>query len=173
MKEILIGLAAYNRAANEKLVNILRDEDIDVLKKDQSAFYRSIFGILEHITASEIILLRRFSSFSPSACLSAHHFITGDIDTLRASFHDDPLVLYATLAETDALMVQFTKELKESELPQRVSYQSNKGDKIERDFWNMIVHVLNHSTHHRGEISVLLDQNGISNDYSGFNLYTK
>ena len=173
MKEILVGLAEYNRSANEKLVGILRASESAVLKEDQGAYYKSVIGTLEHVAGAEIVLLRRFAGFFAYASLSAHRFITGNIDEIKASFHDDPAALYAVLAEADGLMVSFAHELKESELPQRVMYVTAKGDKIERAYWNMIVHVFNHSTHHRGEISALLDRKGIANDYSGFNLYTK
>ncbi|HCM26494.1 MAG: hypothetical protein A2Z99_10715 [Treponema sp. GWB1_62_6] len=173
MKEILVGMAEYNRSANEKLIGTLRGADAAVLIEDQGAFYKSVIGTLEHIASGEIGFLRRFSGFFPYACLAPHRFITGNIDEIKAAFHDDPPALYAVLAEADSLMVEFVHAVLESELTQRVSYTTAKGDRIERIYWNLIVHVLNHSTHHRGEISVLLDRKGIANDYSGFNLYTK
>ena len=37
---------------------------------------------------------------------------------------------------------------------------------IKKSRYQSIMHILNHSTHHRGEISTLLDQMGYKNDYS-------
>ena len=37
---------------------------------------------------------------------------------------------------------------------------------VKKSRYHLIMHELNHNTHHRGEISALLDQMGYSNDYS-------
>jgi len=58
-------------------------------------------------------------------------------------------------------------------LGNRMKYKNYKGEELERPYWNLVFHILNHGTHHRGEISALLDQGGVANDFSGFNLYTK
>ena len=39
-------------------------------------------------------------------------------------------------------------------------------DTIKKPIYHIIMHELNHSTHHRGEISAMLDMMGYVNDYS-------
>lgn len=172
MKEVLSALARYNQGANEKLVSLLRGPSEDILTRNEGVYYKSILGTVEHIAASEISMLRRFAGFFHYESLAAHRLITGDLDAIKASFRDAPEALYAVLTEVDALMAEYVAEVRADDLTKRVSYVNYKGEKLERSYWNMIVHILNHGTHHRGEISALLDRAGVANDYSGFNLYT-
>lgn len=172
MKEILEALARYNREANKKLVEVLRGADEAVLKEDQGTYYKSILGTVEHIVSGELFWLRNYAGFFSYKSLAGHRCITGNLDAMKAAIRGKPAAVYETLAELDALLVEFVAEIAAADLPKRVSYVNHKGDKIERDYWSMIVHGLNHATHHRGEISALLDRKGIANDLSGFNLYT-
>jgi uncharacterized damage-inducible protein DinB len=71
------------------------------------------------------------------------------------------------------ILVPFAGELDEASLGTRVTFKNFKGEELERPYWNLVFHILNHGTHHRGEISALLDRKGVANDFSGFNLYTK
>jgi uncharacterized damage-inducible protein DinB len=171
MKEVLIGLAEYNRDANKKLVGILRGVDEAILKEDQGAYYKSILGTLEHIISAELFWLRKYAGFFSYKSLSGHRCITADLDAMKAAIRDKPAAVYETLAELDALFVEFVVEVAAGELHKRVSYVNHKGDTVERAYWNFVMAGLNHATHHRGEISTLLDRKGIANDVSGFNAY--
>ncbi len=173
MKEVLVALAEYNSDANKKLVSILEGVSDAILGEDQGSYYKSVLGTLEHIAAGEIGWLKKFAGFFPYASLSGKRLIVEDMDAIKASFKDKPAALYAILAEADALYVAFVKESDPSQYEQRVSYVNYKGEKLEKTYWNLILHILNHATHHRGEISALLDRKGVANDFSGFTLYRK
>lgn len=57
----LVLFAEYNQLMNQRLFSAaekLPDED---LKKDCSAFFKSIFGTLNHIMAADIVWLKRFA----------------------------------------------------------------------------------------------------------------
>jgi uncharacterized damage-inducible protein DinB len=172
MKEMLVAFATYNREANRKLVGILSTVDEATLREDQGSYYKSILGSLEHLAGGEIGWLRRFNGFFSYKSLSSSPLVTGP-EALAARLAAGPASLYTALAEIDELFVAFVGELEEASLSSRVNYKNMKGDALQRDYWHTIFHILNHGTHHRGEISALLDRKGIANDYSGFNLYTK
>jgi uncharacterized damage-inducible protein DinB len=173
MKEVFIALSEYNREANRKLVDILRGMDASALRENQGAYYKSILGTLEHIVSAELFWLRKYAGFFSYRSLEGHRCITGDLDAMKAAIHDKPAAVYETLAELDQLLVEFVAETAPEDLHKRVVHVNHKGDRFERAYWNLILHVFNHSTHHRGEISALLDRKGAANDFSGFYLYTK
>jgi uncharacterized damage-inducible protein DinB len=173
MKEILIGFAEYNLNADKKLMEILKSVDASVLKEDQGSYYKSILGTLEHIIGGALGSFRRSAGLFAYKCLAANPLIVGDLDALKKDIHDNPAAVYELLAKVDALFVEFAHELDPKDLPKRVSFKNYKGETLERAYWNTIFHILNHATHHRGEISALLDRKGVSNDFSGFNSYMK
>ncbi len=47
-----------------------------------------------------------------------------------------------------------------------INYKNYKGDDVEKEVWKILLQWFNHQTHHRGQISVLLDMIGENNDYS-------
>jgi uncharacterized damage-inducible protein DinB len=173
MKEIILGFAEYNREANRKLVAIVSPLDEALLREDQGSFYKSILGTLEHVALAEVAWLRRYAGFFAYACLSSSPLLAAPPESLAARIKGGPASLFAALAEIDDLFVSFAGELGEASLGSRVKYSNPKGEEQERTYWNVIFHVLNHGTHHRGEISAMLDRKSVANDYSGFNFYRK
>jgi uncharacterized damage-inducible protein DinB len=171
MKKIIQSLAVYNSKVDAKLVEILRGQAEGALREDQGAFYKSILGTFEHIFAAEVIWLKRFAGFFSYPSLSVSSLVSMDIAEAKAKAAKSPGELYALVDQADALFVAFAQELDEKQLLSRVKFKNIKGEELEREYWSLVVHVLNHATHHRGEISALLDRKGIANDYSGFNLY--
>ncbi len=173
MKEALFAFAEYNRSVNLRLADILGGLKSEVLQEDLGSFYKSMQGTLEHICMAEIGWLRRFKGFFSYPSLAASATLASENADLKKRIGDDPRKLFALLAEVDSLLAAFTGELEEKDLVVRVKYKNMKGEELERVYWHTIFHILNHSTHHRGEISALLDRKGVANDFSGFTMYTK
>jgi uncharacterized damage-inducible protein DinB len=74
----------------------------------------------------------------------------------------------------DKLIIDFVEELKDEDLGKSIVRIARNGDKTEKLFWKSIIHMFNHQTHHRGQISQILDEMKIRNDYSNmirFDLY--
>jgi len=173
MKEVLIAMAEYNRDANAKLAGILKAADSALLREDQGSYYKSVLGTLEHVVGGQINWLKKFDGFFGYRSLKAHRLIAEDLDEIKGSFKDKPEALLEVMAESDALMVDFVRETEPGQYAERVGYTNYKGEKLERTYWNLIFHILNHATHHRGEISALLARTGIANDFAGFTAYRK
>jgi uncharacterized damage-inducible protein DinB len=68
--------------------------------------------------------------------------------------------------ELDEIIEQFANELTAEDLTKRLKYKDPHGNEHDNPFGGMILHMFNHETHHRGMISVYLEQLGIENDYS-------
>lgn len=167
MKELLAALADYNRGANQSLITILRTMDAAVLQEDVGVYYKSIIGTLRHIESAQLGWLRRFPGFFPAPCLAGQRLIEDDFEDVKTLINGEPSGLYAVIAESDALMADFVKEAAAGHLSARVAFTNASGKNFERPYWHFIFHVLNHATHHRGELSAVLDQKGITNDFAG------
>ena len=173
VKEVIVALAQYNAGADRKLAEILSAVDPAILLEDQGSYYRSILGTLEHVAGGTLNTLRRFSGYFPYPSLAGNPLMEGDLAALKAGIHDKPDAVLDLLARVDAAFLSFARELQEDQLGRRFVYKNYKGEELEREYWAMIVHILNHATHHRGEISALLDRRGVANDFSGFTTYIK
>jgi uncharacterized damage-inducible protein DinB len=65
------------------------------------------------------------------------------------------------------LIIKFISELDIKYLDKKIFYKDNKT----RTVWEILIHTFNHQTHHRGQISEILDENKIENDFSNMIRY--
>ena len=144
-----------------------------LIATDLKVFYKSILGTFQHIVLAELSWLRRYATFFAYPSLSGSPLLARDQAALKEESGKNLEALRSLCAETDALFAVFAAELDEADLGKRVNYKNMHGVDFERTYGDTIFHVLNHGTHHRGEISALLDMNGVTNDVSGFTLYIK
>ncbi|RMZ58320.1 damage-inducible protein DinB [Chryseobacterium nematophagum] len=52
--------------------------------------------------------------------------------------------------------------LNNHDLEKKIEYQNSRGEKFENTIFEMLFHVINHSTYHRGQINSYLKQSGIT-----------
>jgi uncharacterized damage-inducible protein DinB len=55
---------------------------------------------------------------------------------------------------------EYLDSLNEADLEKTIAYKTSKGDPFENTIGECIMHVINHGTHHRGQVSTLIRQNG-------------
>ena len=170
MKEVILALAAYNRGANQNLIGTLEKADLDIVVKETGTYYKTILGTMQHCLWYEISWLKRYKALgaynAPQATVLAE-----EVEILKTRIGDDWSKLSALMKEIDSLYVAFVQEAKPDDLLKTITFRNSKGEDQERIVWQTIFHVLNHCTHHRGEISGALDRMGVNNDFAGFFRY--
>ena len=171
MKDALQTFARYNRSANAALTAILGAQDEGALREDQGSFFKTVVATFEHLVGAEISWLKRYAGFFPGSLLDGKSLVVADMEATKARMASGVKELIAISAEIDEVLVAFVDAVTEAQLNTKVKYKNIRGEEFERTFWILLFHLLNHGTHHRGEISVLLDRKGIKNDYSGFYNY--
>lgn len=171
MKEVLAAMAAYNAKAFDALLDILDASPSAMRSKDIGVYFKSIDGITEHMAWAQALWLQRFASFGRYACLAESALVAKPLDEHKAELKGDNGRRTELLRDTSALLERFIRELPEEDFDRRVRYRTTDGNELERTFWHAIMQVLNHGTHHRGEISALLDMNGVKNDINSFVSY--
>jgi uncharacterized damage-inducible protein DinB len=139
--------------------------------KEVGIYYKSIEGTLEHTAWASVLWLKRFSGFGNYPCLVSSPLLSKPLDDLAAEMKGNRPRSIEVLRECANLIARFVDDLPVPEFERQVNYTTTEGKTLERTMWHAIFHVLNHATHHRGEISAVLDQHGVSNDISGFSLY--
>ncbi len=61
----------------------------------------------------------------------------------------------------DQMILSLCSELNETDLEHWLSYNNSKGLPFHKNFGSLLQHLFNHQTHHRGQVSTLLYQQGI------------
>lgn len=142
-------LARYNRWMNERIYvscDTLSDEQ---RKRDTGAFFRSIHGTLNHILLGDRVWLGRFIGV-PFTVRSLDQELYADFAEQRAERE-----------KTDATIIDWTASLSPAAFEQTFSYTSTKGQSRTYAFWLAVTHYFNHQTHHRGQVTTLLIQQGV------------
>jgi uncharacterized damage-inducible protein DinB len=128
-------LARYNRWMNERLYALCAELPDAERKRDRGAFFGSIHGTLNHLLSGDRMWLGRFTDEWDE--LVREREIT-DTKLLRWAGSVTPEWLAGTLVYTSRV------DGKTRELPRAVA----------------AVHLFNHGTHHRGQLTTLMKQAG-------------
>ncbi|MBU0926743.1 MAG: DinB family protein [Spirochaetes bacterium] len=171
MREVLERMAEYNGKAMAAMLEAVARAPAGLSGKDVGLFYKSVDGTVEHMAWALVLWLKRYAGFGSYPCLEASALVSRPMEDIRAKASGDKAEAEALLREASALVARFVKEMPESDFPRRVSYKTTDGKELERTYWHTIFQVLNHGTHHRGEISAILDMHGVANDYNSFVAY--
>ncbi len=145
--EDIRSLYAYNRWANHRVCQAVRPLGASDFVRDLRASHSSVRGTLIHIMWGEWLWLHRWKGESPK-----HVFAPEDFPTL--------VELEARWYTVERQQAQFIDRLTDVELRERVSYENLQDQRWEYTRGQMIQHVVNHSSYHRGQVAVLLKQLG-------------
>jgi uncharacterized damage-inducible protein DinB len=153
--EWLGALARYNRWMNDKLYGHAATLSDEARKRDVGAFFRSIHGTLNHILLADRIWLSRFTGVTvPEGSMGP-----GGIRSLDQELHADFAELRRERARTDDELSAWVAELTPARLAAPLVYMRGQA-RHEAPLWWAVAHVFNHQTHHRGQVTTLLMQQG-------------
>ena len=166
MKPHFALMANYNAVMNQKICDAIASLAEDVLWQDNKAFFGSILGTLNHLMVGDLIWLRRFNNHpNHSHNKKANRFKA--LEPL-ANF-PLPTALTQALYRTkedfirnrqalDQIIIQFIDEAIESDYSTTLTYTNTKDTVFTKSFSMLLQHLFNHQTHHRGQVTTLLNQ---------------
>ena len=167
MKTIFQAFATYNGSVNQSVLKLLEPLRKEQIMMETKAYYPSIFETLFHNMISDLNWLKRYrDAFKENKALINSKLISLEEKGLRKEFESDYTKLFRYRKQMDDVIIQFVNELDESKMYSVIKYKNYKGEDVEKEIWKTLLHWFNHQTHHRGQISVLLDMVGVDHDYS-------
>jgi len=153
--EWLSASARYNRWMNDKLYGLAATLSDTARRRDGGAFFKSIHGTFNHLLLTDRIWLARFKGVSvPQGFMGP-----GGIRTLDQELYADFEELRRERALTDDEIATWVATLTPEQLARPLVYV-RRGQKHESPLWWAVAHFFNHQTHHRGQITALLTQQG-------------
>lgn len=133
---------AYTAWASRRLVDVAARLSPDELKRDFQTADHNVLGTLVHVFAADRIWLTRVTGASSQSFIS-------DADYSLAVLQND----WPALQEKWA---QFGRGITDASARTDVAYKDTQGNSFNRPLWQLILHVVNHGSHHRGQVSGFL-----------------
>ena len=150
IEQQLLTMARYNQWMNTRLYAVCADIPDQERKADRGAFFKSIHGTLNHLLLGDRVWLARFRG--------EHYSVRG----LDEEQHADFDALRVARERTDREILDWVRTLDEAALSTTLRYTTlaGGGQAQEQPLWRTVTHLLNHQTHHRGQLTTLLSQAG-------------
>jgi uncharacterized damage-inducible protein DinB len=146
--QLMRNFARYDRWATERVLAAADTLPDGELRRDVGLFFKSVHGTLNHLLVVQQLWFRRFAhGESPRVDLGAE--VEADRSRLRA----------ALLEGCDA-WGRFVDQLEESRLAGMLDYTTTRGQAVSLPCAATLLHVFNHGTHHRGQITAGLTMLG-------------
>ena len=148
MKELLQQYAAYNIWANKKLfecINILSDEQI---KKDIASSFPSIYKTVAHMWVAEDAWWQRLKLVEQMD-MAVMHYDGGFAEMLKKS------------GQRSEEWLSWVNKATEVQLTHVFAYQNSKKEQFKQPVYEMLMHLFNHGTYHRGQLVTILRQLGV------------
>jgi uncharacterized damage-inducible protein DinB len=137
----------YNRWANHRLLDSAKRLEPAEFVRDLGASLRSVQGTLVHILWAEWIWLRRWHGESPK-------------EVWPETDYPDVAAVESRWDRLEREQEELIANLSDERLRTRIAYENLKGERWEYSLAEMMQHVVNHSSYHRGQIASLLRQLG-------------
>ena len=147
MKELLQLYASYNKWANEKLIARIQSLDDKILNQEFPSSFRSIPLTFLHMLDAEIIWWHRMHFNDPVVPG------TGPKDT-TVDFKE-------ALPRQNQQWKNWVIHADSKELTNILCYRNSKLEPFSQPVYEILLHVFNHGTYHRGQIVNLLHQLGV------------
>ena len=156
--------AEYNRKTNSDMNAIIEELQAPQWSQEFKGYFNSIKSLCNHIYIADFNWLKRFSK------LRKFSYIDNALFNQELSYGS---VVFETVEEyldkrkvLDAQLIEFVNGIAQDDLDKYLEYTDSHGKVHRRLFGGLVLHCFNHQTHHRGMISIYLENMGISNDYS-------
>jgi len=150
MKTHFACLARYNRWANTRLYDMAAALSDGAYRKNVGAYFGSLHGTLNHLLAADRIWMRRLTgSGDPPSKLNAVMY--EDLTSLRA----------AREAEDDRI-IGVVGEFDEAAFETAWDYRTLNGTPQRQPLREILAHLFNHQTHHRGQAHTILTVLGVA-----------
>lgn len=143
-------MAAYNAWANARLYAMAKALPDELYRKPVGAYFGSLHGTLNHLLTADRIWLRRLTGNGEHP-QKLNAIVFNDLESLSV----------ARVAE-DQRIIGFVTRLTVEDFEQLTAYKTLSGIPQRQILREILAHVFNHQTHHRGQAHAILTILGIA-----------
>lgn len=141
------NLIAFHYWARNRMLDAVELISQEQLTREAGSSFGSVRNTLVHTLSAERIWLSRWKRETPAVSLSPEDF--PDTDSIRSAW-----------SEQEATLRAYFEGLDESGIQRVVPYKTLAGQDSSAVLWQMLQHVVNHASYHRGQVTTMLRQLG-------------
>jgi uncharacterized damage-inducible protein DinB len=149
MKAHFMMMSDYNAWANARLYRMANQLPDQTYRKDVGAYFKSLHGTLNHLLATDRIWMYRLTG--------AGSHVTR-LDTIL--FDDLPSLTAARRLE-DERILHFVRDTTDEQFEELWDYRTMNGTPQRERRREILAHLFNHETHHRGQAHAILTFLGV------------
>jgi uncharacterized damage-inducible protein DinB len=142
----LTTLLDYHYWARDRLLDAVEPLTAEQFTRDLGSSFKSVRDTLAHVHAAEWAWCSRWQGTSPTALLPADRF--PDVASARAAWSDLERDVRAYVAQLG------------DDVGRVIDYKLLNGSPGSSPLWQMLQHVVNHASYHRGQVTTMLRQLG-------------
>jgi len=140
-------LYEYNTWANHRMLEACAALSEEQFKRDLHSSFASVRDTLVHLLLVEWIWLERWHGRSPTAWTPATEF--SNLAAVRRRWEQ---------IERD--LTDYIASLSAEDLARVIHHTTTKGEPQSAPHWQMLQHLVNHQSYHRGQVTTMLRQLG-------------
>ncbi|HEV2388240.1 MAG TPA: DinB family protein [Candidatus Acidoferrales bacterium] len=149
--ETLRALFEYNYWARDRQLRACAALTEEQFLRPMQSSFSSVRDTLAHLVGVEWVWLERWRGRSPTA-LEAKQFAPETFPSLAS--------VEQRWRAVEQEVREYLANLEEAALPSALSYVNLKGERFTYALWQALLHLVNHQTYHRGQVTTLLRQLG-------------
>jgi uncharacterized damage-inducible protein DinB len=140
-------LVDYNYWARDRLLDAVAALTPEQLTRDMGSSFGSVRDTIAHICDAESIWLARWEGEQPTGFQSASRL--PDLPAVRTEWNG-----------LEQRMREVLARLGPEDADRVIEYKDMRGAPRSDVFWQMVQHVVNHGSYHRGQVTTMLRQLG-------------
>ena len=145
--EVLRELYNYSFWARDQQLAVCAGLSEEQLARPLGSSFGSLRDTLAHLLGADWVWLQRFNGRSPRSLPWANEVQA--LETIRGRWQN-----------IEEEMRDYLATLKPEALATALTYQNFKGETWTYPLWQCLVHLVNHGTYHRGQVTMALRQLG-------------
>ncbi len=142
LKPYLETLYDYNFWANHRYFSVAEALTVEQFHRMQGHSWGNVQAMFVHMLSSEWVWLQRWHGASPKG-----HLDQADFPTLAS--------VKEPWSEQEAELRAYLGSQTEGGLQSVITYTNFRAETFHVPLWQMLMHLANHETHHRGELAAM------------------
>jgi uncharacterized damage-inducible protein DinB len=149
IKELLHQYAAHNLWANQQIMVTIKQLPAAIIEQEMVSSFSSIYKTVLHLLDAENIWWQRIKLVEHIERPSQH--FAGSFDELQQK-----------LLQQSLLYEQWVASAHEYHLLHVFGYQRSKSEQCKQPVFQVLLHLFNHGSYHRGQLVTMLRQAGVT-----------